>query len=152
MAFMILALGCAACVAHHQEEGIARVGDHVVTAESFQSFLEEATGQPWTAAQDRVAVKLLDQFLDQEVILEAGRRRGWLGKEPSPDDREERVRELVTRLCGKPPTPGPEEVEAETTRRMATAVPERVWARQLVFADQATAEKALERLENGGEW
>ncbi len=149
---MILAMGCVACVAHHQEAGIARVGDHVVTVRNFQNFLEEATGQPWTAAQDRVAVKLLDQFLDQEVILEAGRRRGWLDKEPRAEDRERMVRELVTRLCGKAPAPKPEEVEAETTRELATTLPERVWARQLVFADETSAKKALKRLQDGEEW
>ncbi len=147
-ALVALVVACAG----PREEGIATVGDRVVPAEAFQRYLEEITAQPWTAADDRVAARLLDQFLDQEVILEAARRRGLLHGEPGGAERERVVRELLVRLCGPAPTPDPGKVEEEVGRRRRTPVPARVRARQLVFQDEPQAEKALALLRGGESW
>lgn len=144
----VLAMACSA----PPDEGIATVGDRPVPAEAFQRYLEGITGGPWSAVDERVAARLLDQFLDQEVILEAARRRGLLHGEPREAERERAVRELLARLCGPPPTPDPASVEAEVASRRKTPVPARVRVRQLVFDDEAQARRALELLRGGQSW
>ncbi len=144
----VLVVACA----EPPEVGIATVGDRPVRAEAFQRYLEGITGGPWSAVDDRVAARLLDQFLDQEVIMEAARRRGLLQREPREAERERVVRELLARLCGPPPTPDPAGVEAEVVRRRKTPVPARVRVRQLVFEEEGKARKALALLRGGESW
>ncbi len=55
---------------------IARVGDHDVTRDEFASYLAEALGEPsQTAVEPEVKSRLLDQFLDEELLLAEARRR-----------------------------------------------------------------------------
>jgi len=146
------ALVLGAVVACRREPaGIAVVGGRTVPAERYQRWLQRQAGMPWQAVGEAVAGELLDQFLDEEVVLAAARRRGLLRREPSPP-RGAAVRDLLERLCGPPPTPAPEAVAAEVARRAASAPPERVRARQMVFRTLRAAREAQRRLAAGEAW
>ncbi len=140
-----------ACSGGPPDDAVAVVGGHPVRLEAFQWFVERETGRPWTAADGAVACRLLDQFLDREVVLEAARARGLLHR-TAGSGKDADVPELLAGLCGPPPTPSPEEVEAAVEREMATPRPERVEARQLVYRTRAEAERAIARLRAGEPW
>jgi len=138
----------AACSGGPPADAVAVVGGRTVRLEAFQRFVERETGRPWTSADGAVASRLLDQFLDRRVVLEAARSRGLLHEPGAAAE----TGELLAALCGPPPEPADPDIEAAVARETATPVPERVEARQLVYRTRADAERALERLRAGEPW
>ena len=54
------------------DEGVlATVGDSSVAVAAFQQHLVAASGEAWQGVTDPVASRLLDQFIDQEVVVAA---------------------------------------------------------------------------------
>jgi len=66
---------------------VARVGDHRVTRGEFDAYLSETLGSPQGAAAAEPAVKsrLLDQFLEEELLVTAAEKKGITVSEPEID-------------------------------------------------------------------
>jgi len=142
-----MALGCGV------EEGVlARVGEAKVDLAVFQQHLEAATGEPWEAAADPVAARLLDQFLDQEIVLVAASRGDHTDIPSEPGLRSARVRLLLDGLCGPSPLPDPELVEAEVTAAQGADRPARAHVRQMLLDSREEAEIARRRLDEGSDF
>ena len=54
---------------------VATVGDERIEIVPFQDYVGEVTGEAWQAVSARVTSRLLDQYLDRQIVLEAARRR-----------------------------------------------------------------------------
>ena len=142
-----LALACGT------DEGVlATVGDHTVAVETFQTHLVATTGEAWQGVTAPVASRLLDQFIDQEVVVAAARRGGEATVSIDPGARSARVRLLVEGLCGPPPSPADEVVEAEVEDSRATDRPAQAHVRQMLLDNQEAAEAARRQLDEGADF
>jgi len=142
-----LASGCGT------DEGIlAMVGGGAVEVATFQEHLVAATGQPWQGVTDPVASRLLDQFLDQEVVVVAANQEGQAVVPTDPGARSARVRQLLEGLCGPPPPLEDEEVEAEIIKGQAVIHPARVHVRQMLLDTREDAEVARTKLDEGADF
>ena len=104
----------------------ATVGRQQVEVDAFQAYLSAVTGGSWQAVEDRVAARLLDQFLDQEVVAAAARVDHDVRIPIDPAARSAAVRALLAEVCGPPPEPDPSAIDAEVRRRLAVEDPARV--------------------------
>jgi parvulin-like peptidyl-prolyl isomerase len=141
---VLAALGCGV-----DENVVATVGGREVEVADVQAYLAAATGVSWQAVDDRVASRLLDQFLDQEVMAASvalSRSRG-IPKEPAA--RSSQVRALVAEVCGPPPTPTAGELEQQIEQRLEKVRPARAHVRQLLLPTAADAARARARLAAG---
>lgn len=147
VACLVGVLGCGG-----GQAGLAEVGDTSVEIEPFQVYLEEASGQPWEGVSARVASKLLDQYLERQVVIEAaGRREILTGGEPpllGPGE----MRWLLRQLCGPPPEPSTDDVEREVERRLVEPLPAQAHVRQILVDDLEQAEDARQRLAGGDDF
>jgi peptidyl-prolyl cis-trans isomerase C len=142
-----LASGCGT------DEGIlARVGSGKVEVATFQEHLVAATGEPWQGVTDPVASRLLDQFLDQEVVVVAANQEDQSMVPTEPGARSARVRQLIEGLCGPPPPPEGEEVEAEIIKSQAVIQPARAHVRQMLLDTREDAEAARTKLDEGADF
>lgn len=137
---LVVLTGCGARVGE-----VARVGDRGIAAASLQAYLEAATGVRWQAVEERVASRLLDQFLDQEVLVAAAGRDS-LQETPDPQGRAAVVRGLLDELCGPAPPPSVDAVEKEIARRSATPRPARAHVRQMLLDSEQEAAAARQRV------
>jgi len=138
-----LTLGCGT------DEGVlATVGDDTVELVVFQEHLTAATGEAWQGVTAPVASRLLDQFIDQEVVVAAS-RGGEVIVPVEPGARSARVRLLLDDLCGPPSPPPAEVVEAEVTAAQAVPRPARASVRQMLLETQEDAEAARQQLDEG---
>lgn len=128
---------------------LAQVGDSRVAVAEFQHYLESASGEPWQSVDDRVATRLLDQYLDQELVLEAGLGRAADHVAGDPAARTASVRPLLAELCGAAATPSDAAVQTELDRRQSEPRRRRVRLRQLLLPDLAAAEAARQRVADG---
>jgi parvulin-like peptidyl-prolyl isomerase len=143
-ALVLGGLGCGV-----EETIVARVGDRDIQVGEVQSYLTEASGMAWQAVDDRVASRLLDQFLDQEVMAaSAGRNR--VREIPTQQAaRSSAVRSLVTEACGPAPTPTDAQVEHEVDVRLKEVHPARARVRQMLLPTLEEAEVARRRVAAG---
>ena len=140
----LAALGCAV------EGGVvATVGGREVEVAAIQAYVAAATGVPWQEVDDRVASRLLDQFLDQEVMAASAGPSRWREIPQEPAARSSQVRSLVVEVCGPPPTPTADELERELEQRLENVRPTRARVRQLLLATAADAATARARLSAG---
>lgn len=148
---LAVALSCAvAALSCGTDDGtFAVVGDDAVSVVTFQGHLVAATGEPWQAVTDEVASRLLDQFIDQEIVVAAARSDTEIVVPTEPGARSARVRLLLDELCGPPPPPPPEVVEAEVTNAQAVERPARAYVRQMLLDTQEDAEAARRQLDEG---
>ncbi len=128
---------------------VAVVGGHKVELESFQGYVTGVLGESWKMADDRLASRLLDQFLAQEAVAAAARRERRFRIPVEPARRSAMVRELIPGLCGPAPTPSPEEVARAVEERLAGPRPRRVHVRQLVLGSREEAQEVRARLAAG---
>ncbi len=147
---LIVAVLLAACAEHGDE--LARVGTHRVDLEAFQSYLEAVTGEPWQAVGGRVAARLFDQFLDQEVVAAAVRRDQPMRIPIDPGARSAVVRRLLSEACGPVPPVPPARVEAEVARRLTQTRPRRAHVRQMLLPTRDVAQEVRRQLAAGGDW
>jgi parvulin-like peptidyl-prolyl isomerase len=119
----------------------ARVGRHKVETAAFQAYLGAVTGQTWQSVEERVASRLFDQFLDQEVVAAAARVRRPMPIPIDPGERAATVRDLLEEVCGPEPPLDPALVQQELQRRLGESRPARAQVRQMVLetADEAQA-------------
>lgn len=143
-ALVLAAVGCGV-----EEAVVATVGSREIRIADVQGYLTEASGMPWQAVDDRVASRLLDQFLDQEVMAEAAGRSGRQAIPNQPAARSSVVRSLVAEVCGPAPTPTDTEVEAELDERLKEVRPARARVRQMLLQSLDEAEVARDRVAAG---
>jgi parvulin-like peptidyl-prolyl isomerase len=127
----------------------ARVGRHKVETAAFQAYLGAASGQTWESVEDRVASRLFDQFIDQEVVAAAARVQQPIPIPIDPGERAATVRALLVEVCGAEPPVDPALVQDELQRRLGESRPARAHVRQMVFDTADEAEAARRRLEKG---
>jgi peptidyl-prolyl cis-trans isomerase C len=139
-----LASGCGV-----HEGCFAVVGDQPLEIADFQTYVSEATGEPWQAVSALVTSRLPDQYLDRQVILVAAGRRGLPleseGASLGPAD----VQWLLDELCGPPSEPGQEVVDQEIASRLEATRPARAHVRQVLVDSQEQALIVRERLISG---
>jgi hypothetical protein len=141
---MLVAAGCAV-----DEGGLATVGGEPVALSAFQEYLTAVTGESWQSVTDPVASRLLDQFLEQEVVVAAARRDHDVDLPVDPGVRSARVRLLLDGLCGPAPEPDPEVVEKAIADASSVVRPARAHVRQLLLHNREEAEEAREKLLSG---
>ena len=131
------------------ERALARVGHHRLEIASFQSYVSDVTGDTWSAVNARVTSRLLDQYLDRQVVLEAARERDVdVGGDPEELGPPE-VQWLLDELCGPPPEPSAEEIASEVERRAGNVRPARAHVRQLLLDSLEQGLEARRRLLQG---
>ena len=141
---VLAALGCGV------DDGVvATVGGRQVEVADIQAYLAAATGMSWQVVDERVASRLLDQFLDQEVMAASVGPSRWREIPREPAARSSQVRALVAEVCGPPPTPSPDEVERQLGQRLASIQPARARVRQMLLPTAADAATARARLAAG---
>jgi len=131
------------------EDVIAQVGERSVRSPVFQDYLEAVTNESWQAVEERVATRLLDQYLTQELVAAAAVAKLGEPMQPSPDQRLADIRLLVDKLCGPPPPIDQDKLEEEVRRRMTREEPARAHARQMLLSTYEEATKVCQRLKNG---
>lgn len=127
----------------------ARVGRHKVETSAFQAYLGAVTGQTWQSVEDRVASRLFDQFLDQEVVAAAARVRRPMPIPIEPGERAATVRGLLEEVCGPEPPLAPALVARELERRLGEFRPARAHVRQMVLGTAVEAQAIRRRLAAG---
>lgn len=127
----------------------ARVGKHKVETEAFQAYLGAVTGAGWQTVDERVANRLLDQFLDQEVVAAAARLRRPMRIPIDPGERAAQVRALLDEVCGPQPAVDPAKIEQELARRLAEPHPARAHVRQMLLDTAEEAATVRRRLAAG---
>ncbi len=147
---VVAAVLLGACAKHGDE--VARVGKHRVDLRAFQSYLEAVTGERWQAVEGRVAARLLDQFLDQEVVAAAVRRDQPMRIPIDPGQRSATIRRLLNEACGPVPPVPDAQVNAEVTRRLTQTRRRRAHVRQMLLPTVAAAREARRQLEAGADW
>ncbi len=145
-ALTVLVAGAAVAGCGPRPDVLARVGNAQVAVEGFQRYLEAAAGQPWQAVDHRVATRVLDEYLDQEVVLVAADRRPPEDGYDHPASRTAAVRPLLAELCGVDGGPPEVVVEREIERRLDEVRPRRARVRQLLLDDLGEAAAARARV------
>ena len=131
------------------QNALASVGGRRVDIGPFQTYVGGVTGEAWQAVSARVTSRLLDQYLDRQVVLEAARRRevdlSAFATEVGPSE----VQWLLDELCGPAPEPSEDEISAEVGRRAEETRPARAHVRQLLLDSHEHGLEALQRLSGG---
>jgi peptidyl-prolyl cis-trans isomerase C len=127
----------------------ARVGHHKVETSAFQAYLGAVTGQTWQSVEERVASRLFDQFLDQEVVAAAARVRRPMPIPIEPGERAATVRGLLEEVCGAEPALDPALVQQQLQRRLGESRPATAHVRQMVLATAEDAQAVRRRLAAG---
>jgi len=146
IALVVLVAGAAVAGCGPRPDTLARVGDEDVGVEGFQRYLEAASGQPWQAVDHQVATRLLDQYLDQELVLVAAESRATGDGYEHPASRTAAVRPLLAELCRGDGGPPEEAVVREIERRLDEVRPRRARVRQLLMDELEAAAAARSRV------
>lgn len=145
-------LACLASGCGTDEGVLARVGEVDVEVATFQAHLVAATDEPWQGVTDAVASRLLDQFLDQEIVLVAAGRDSQTVPPTAPVARSTRVRRLLDELCGPPPAADEDEVDAGVAAAQSVVRPARARVRQMLLDTLEEAEAARLELDEGADF
>jgi hypothetical protein len=130
----------------------AVVGGESVPLAAYQRHLSAVTGEPWQGVTNTVASRLLDQFLDQEVVAAAARRQGQFNLPLEPGERSARVRGLLESLCGSPKALSEEMIEEGIRQMPVQDRPARAKVRQMLLDSRAEAEAARRQLDEGADF
>jgi len=139
-----LILGCG-----DNGESLARVGDRALDLAPFQGYVSEVTGEEWAGVNARVTSRLLDQFLDRQLVLEAARQRELQPPSASSMLGLGEMQWLLDELCGQPPRPADTEISDEVARRLKVMRPAQAHVRQVLVDSREQALAARERLAAG---
>jgi peptidyl-prolyl cis-trans isomerase C len=132
-----------------RRNALARVGGQRLEITPFQTYVGEVTGEAWQAVSARVTSRLLDQYLDRQVVLEVARVRDIEGPDLTSVIGPSEVQWLMDELCGSAPEPSPAEVASEVSRRAETTRPARAHVRQLLVDSHEQGLEALQRISAG---
>jgi peptidyl-prolyl cis-trans isomerase C len=128
---------------------LANVGGQRLEISPFQVYVGEVTGEAWQAVSARVTSRLLDQYLDRQVVLEAARKRDVEVSDLTAVMGPSEVQWLIDELCGSAPEPSSAEVASEVARRAEATRPARAHVRQLLVDSHEQGLEALQRLSAG---
>lgn len=128
---------------------LARVGGRKIELAPFQDYVAEVTGEAWQGVNARVTSRLLDQFLDRQLVLEVARRRNLQSDTGSSVLGPSEMRRLLDELCGPPPPPPETEVSSEVARRLGVIRPAQAHVRQVLVDTHDQALEARRRLAAG---
>lgn len=145
----VVVIGAAAVACGVGENVIAKVGDHEIDVAALQVYLEGVTGTSWPEVEWRVASRLLDQLIDQEVVAAAAKDRRESIIPDDPAARSAAVRSLLREVCGPVSPVLQEALDKEIARRMEQVQPARAHVRQLLLKSLEEAEVAQGRLNRG---
>jgi hypothetical protein len=145
----VTVLATAAVACGQRVNVCAEVGRHKVEVEAFQAYLGAVTGQGWQSVDERVAGRLLDQFLDQEVVAAAARVKRPMRIPIEPGERAATVRSLLAEVCAGEPALDPAEVQRELERRLQQLQPARAHVRQMLLDGAEEADSVRRRLAAG---
>jgi parvulin-like peptidyl-prolyl isomerase len=134
------------------DDVIATVGDERASLDSLKRYITEVTGEPWQGVADPVASRLLDQYLDQEVLVAAASREHSSDLPSAAAARSVRVRDLIDDLCGSAPPPDDADVERELEAAVAEVRPARARVRQMLLDSLDEAEAARRQLDEGADF
>jgi peptidyl-prolyl cis-trans isomerase C len=128
---------------------LAIVGGRRVDIVPFQTYVGEVAGEAWQAVSARVTSRLLDQYVDRQLVLEAARRRDVNLSAISTEVGASEVQWLLDELCGPAPEPSENEISTEVGRKAEEARPARAHVRQLLLDGHEQGLEALQRLSSG---
>jgi len=131
---------------------LASIGGRSVEIGPFQTYVGEVSGEPWQAVSARVTSRLLDQYLDRKVVLEAAGRRDVDLSAISTETGPSELQWLLDELCGPAPEPSEAEISAEVGRKAEETRPARAHVRQLLVDSREHGLEALQRLSVGEEF
>ncbi len=146
---VLLAVAVQASACGGSEAGLGRVGSTDLEIPPFQDYIGEVSGEAWQGISARVASRLLDQYLDRQVVIEAARRNDMLTTSDPLRLGPGEMRWFLGELCGPPPEPPVEEIEREVERRLAEELPAQAHVRQILVDSLEVAENARQRLAAG---
>jgi parvulin-like peptidyl-prolyl isomerase len=127
---------------------LAVIGDHTVTVGQLAAFVTVQTGRSLAEVSPELAAALFERYLEEEVVLAASPAPG--NHDLSPTARSARVRELTFTLCPPPAPPSEAQVDAYLGQHPELSTSgERLRLRQLILPDQATGQRARERIRSG---
>lgn len=129
-----------------RESVLATVGPYDVEIATFQTYLEAVTGEKWQNVDERVASRLMDQFLDQEVVVAAARQLLEPQIPVEPGRRSAAVRRLLEQLCGPVPQLPEAAIIREVERRLQVSRPARAHVRQMLLQTREEAAEVRRRL------
>lgn len=129
-----------------RENVVAKVDGNPIDVEVLQSFMDNVVDISWQAVDERVASRLLDQFLDQEVVIAAARKLRGVEVPETFAARSAAVRSLLREVCGPIPPVPRELFEEEIDRRRDEIHPARAHVRQLLLDNPEQAASARARL------
>ena len=140
----LLALAVA-CTEPPPPDAVARVGESWVSADGFEIYLERTAGDDAGELSSEVLSKLLDRYLEEEMLARLAVERGLA----QPEDPHRRA---IDRLLWDEPPPEPSSADVERyyrEHRDDYQRAERVRLRQILVEDRETVQRALEELRAG---
>ncbi len=142
-------LAAVVCGCSVKETVFARVARVDIEVKSLQSYFSGVTGMPWQSADDVVASRLVDQFLDQEVVAYVAGEHSDVELSLDPGTRSAMLRTILPEICGEAPQVSEDVIQREIEQRGVEIAPAQAHVRQLLLEDLQSAETALERLVAG---
>jgi parvulin-like peptidyl-prolyl isomerase len=140
----------------------AQIEGEAVRYARFESYLQQAVGDPDAVLASDVLTALFDQFLDEELLVRLAREQGFAPQEPKPSEPRPAGRPanrsmarpaIEALLAERAPAPTEAEIAAwYNAHRDELRRPERVLLRQILVEDRRTAEEALRELSAGAEF
>lgn len=131
---------------------LARVGDRQLEIVPFQDYVADVTGETWQGVSAVVTSRLMDQYLERVVVIEAAKKADIHAPEQSVELVPNEVQWLLDELCGLPPDPTSEAIATEVERRLEVTRPTRAHVRQVLVDSHDEAIRARERLVAGEEF
>ncbi len=149
-ALCLVAVAMSAC--SERATVLAEVDSRRLEIAAFQQYLGAVASEPWEAVDERVASRLLDQYLDQEVVAAVARGLHELPVPVTPSERSAMVRRLLPEVCGEPSPLPEDQVAAEVERRRGETGPARARVRQMLLRERERAVEVRVRLADGDDW
>ncbi len=129
-------------------DAMARVGDETIPVAEFETYLERNLGEEAQDLSSAVRSRLLDQFLEEELLLRLAEDQGLTLDGGS---RRLAVDRLLRSVEQADPTPGDVAAYYQEHREEFRR-PERVRLRQILLEDRGTAERVHRELEEGADF
>ncbi len=142
--FGLTTLGLLACGS--DATTLAKVGHQRLEIAPFQEYVADVTGEAWQAVSAVVSSRLLDQYLDRFVVIEAARIHDVHAPEETPEIGPTELQWLLDEMCGLAPDPTSDEIADEVARRLEVVLPAQAHVRQILVDSHETALSARERL------
>lgn len=131
------------------DTSLAKVGDARLEIAPFQKYVGDVSGETWQGVSARVTSRLLDQYLDRQVVLEVAQRREVISQTESMSLGPTEMRWLVDELCGPSPDADQAAIDLEVSRKMEETLPAQAHVRQVLVDSLEEALAARQRLSAG---